>query len=220
MAGNNVTTTGIVSKSGTLVVDSVPETSNSDISGSVNPFEDTKTSVKWCGDLNDWIQLILQSPLLIGVIAGFAVALVLILATTCVIVSICRLVLFKIFNLFVFKKFVKLQLGQWILNLPSIQYVFLSFTLHTCNCLKVCKDVFHRSRITHSCKNPLLKLKKILYFLKETEYKYCDFWKISEVVFLAFLFSKNKNASSKNIVSVQTCAKLTQIIVYLFRILL
>ena len=95
-----------------LVVDSVPETSNSDISGSINPFEDTKTSVKWCGDLNDWIQLILQSPLLIGVIAGFAVALVLILATTCVIVSICRLVLFKIFNLFVFKKIVKLQLGQ------------------------------------------------------------------------------------------------------------
>ena len=95
MAGNNVTTTGIVSKSGTLVVDSVPETSNSDISGSINPFEETKTSVKWCGDLNDWIQLILQSPLLIGVIVGFAVALVLILATTCVIVSICRLVLFK-----------------------------------------------------------------------------------------------------------------------------
>ena len=97
MAGNNVTTTGIVSKSGTLVVDSVPETSNSDISGSINPFEETKTSVKWCGDLNDWIQLILQSPLLIGVIVGFAVALVLILATTCVIVSICRLVLFNFY---------------------------------------------------------------------------------------------------------------------------
>ena len=87
-----------------LVVDSVPETSNSDISGSINPFEEeTKTSVKWCGDLNDWIQLILQSPLLIGVIVGFAVALVLILATTCVIVSICRLVLSKIFNLFLCK---------------------------------------------------------------------------------------------------------------------
>ena len=98
MAGNNVTTTGIVSKSGTLVVDSVPETSNSDISGSINPFEEeTKNSVKWCGDLNDWIQLILQSPLLIGVIAGFAVALVLILATTCVIVSICRLVVFNFY---------------------------------------------------------------------------------------------------------------------------
>jgi hypothetical protein len=109
MAGNNVTTTGIVSKSGTLVVDSVPETSNSDISGSINPFEETKNSVKWCWDLNDWIQLILQSPLLIGVIVGFAVALVLILATTCVIVSICRLVLFKP----VCKKlFVKLHVGE------------------------------------------------------------------------------------------------------------
>lgn len=111
MAGNNVTTTGIVSKSGTLVVDSVPETSNSDISGSINPFEETKNSVKWCGDLNDWIQLILQSPLLIGVIVGFAVALVLILATTCVIISICRFVLFCSISILFIKKIVKLKLG-------------------------------------------------------------------------------------------------------------
>ena len=95
MAGNNVTTTGIVSKTETLVVDSVPQPSNSDISGSVNPFQETtadENSVKWTGGLNDWIQLILNSPLLIGVSVGLALALILAFIIVYLIISIWRLV--------------------------------------------------------------------------------------------------------------------------------
>ena len=94
MASNNVTTTGIVSKTETLVVDSVPQHSNSDISGSVNPFQEKtadQNSVKWTGDLNDWIQLILNSPLLIGVLIGLALALILALIIVYLIISIWRL---------------------------------------------------------------------------------------------------------------------------------
>ena len=94
MTSNNVTTTGIVSKTETLVVDSVPQHSNSDISGSVNPFQEKtadQNSVKWTGDLNDRIQLILNSPLLIGVLIGLAVALILAFIIVYLVISLWRL---------------------------------------------------------------------------------------------------------------------------------
>ena len=92
-------TTGILSQNGQAsLIDTVPEHSNSDLSGSRQSkglFADENSTLlqdenSWTGSVHDWIHLIIESPHMIAFCIGLIVVLVIAIITSCVIVNICR----------------------------------------------------------------------------------------------------------------------------------
>ena len=88
----NLTSNGIVTKSQTQVVDTIPQHSNSDISGSVKS-EDLFGGKNQTQNVKNWINWIEENwnePLNLALIAGLLLSLILFLITLCFIISIWR----------------------------------------------------------------------------------------------------------------------------------
>ena len=82
---------GIVSKSQNVIVDSLPEHSDSDIAGSISSedlFNSEKKYFPW--NWEEWIDFCIGSPFILGIIIGLAVALLLLIIGFCLVFNICR----------------------------------------------------------------------------------------------------------------------------------
>ena len=74
-----------------MIVDSLPEHSDSDIAGSISSqdlFNSEKKDFPW--DLEKWIDFCIGSPFMLGIIIGLAVVLLLLIIGFCFVFNICR----------------------------------------------------------------------------------------------------------------------------------
>jgi hypothetical protein len=86
--------TGITSKDEQVLVESIPEHSNSDLAGSVKSedlFQDpNKAADDWYNQLENTVAWIGQSPFMISVCVGGVVGVLLIVIGFCFVCSYCR----------------------------------------------------------------------------------------------------------------------------------